>query len=157
MILLTIGTQLPFDRLVRAVDGAAPLLAMPLFAQIGRGQYRPQAMDYCESQPAEEFTRLFARAETIVAHAGIGTVLTAQKLHKPIIIFPRRAALGEHRNDHQLATCAQLEGRPGIHVAWTEDDLVRLLMTPALPYAQDNALAEKRAHFIDNLRLLLAS
>ena len=33
-----------------------------------------------------------------------GSHLTALEIGKPILIVPRRAELGEHRNDHQLAT-----------------------------------------------------
>ncbi|MGO8484848.1 hypothetical protein AB9F39_37290, partial [Rhizobium leguminosarum] len=41
---------------------------------------------------------------------------------------PRQAALGEHRNDHQLATVSQLVGRPGIYVAHPDDDLRNYLL-----------------------------
>ena len=37
--------------------------------------------------------------------------------------MPRRADLGEHRNDHQLATVEKLSGRPGILVAADENEL----------------------------------
>ena len=72
------------------------------------------------------FSRL-RQASRIVSHAGIGTVLKAKEYRKPIILFPRRAATGEHRNDHQMATCAQLEGRPGIFVAYDDAALAQLL------------------------------
>ncbi|MGO7205561.1 glucuronosyltransferase, partial [Rhizobium ruizarguesonis] len=42
MILVTVGTQLPFDRLVKAVDTFATELSKPVLAQIGRGSYTPQ-------------------------------------------------------------------------------------------------------------------
>ena len=35
----------------------------------------------------------------IVAHAGMGTIISAMQHQKPIIIFPRIAALGEHRTN----------------------------------------------------------
>jgi len=129
MILVTIGTQLPFDRLIEMMDKIAPSLSMPVFAQIGKAQYQPKNIEWKNSINPKEFETLFSQASVIVSHAGMGTVLTAQKLGKPIIIFPRRAALGEHRNDHQMATTAQMKDRPGVYAAYNEEDLQRLLQS----------------------------
>jgi hypothetical protein len=38
-------------------------------------------------------------------------------------MLPRSHALGEHNNDHQLATAAHVGIRPGLHVASDADDL----------------------------------
>jgi UDP-N-acetylglucosamine transferase subunit ALG13 len=127
MILLTVGTQLPFDRLVKAMDQAAPQLNEAVFAQIGNGQYLPDGFDYCRMMPPADLMLKFANASLIVSHAGTGSLLTARRYAKPIILFPRRASLGEHRNDHQLATCQQMEGRPGVFVAHDETQLFDLL------------------------------
>jgi len=129
MILVTIGTQLPFDRLIKIMDTIAPSLSDRVFAQIGNGEYRPTNIEWQPSIDANEFEGIFEKAKIIVSHAGMGTVLTAQKMKKPIIIFPRSAALGEHRNDHQLATAKQLQERPGVYVAYGETDLKDLLQT----------------------------
>ena len=118
VILVTVGTQLGFDRLIKAVDEIALTLPNKVVAQIGRGDYVPKNME-CERDLAPvEFDRLMASASLIVSHAGIGTVLTAQKMRKPIILVPRRADLGEHRNDHQIATAKQLTDRDGILVVY---------------------------------------
>jgi len=123
VILVTVGMQLGFDRLVRAMDELAPALQLPVYAQVGKGAYIPKNMEYSERIEAGAFDDLIARTSLIVSHAGIGTVLTAQRMDKPILLFPRRAALGEHRNDHQMATVRELENRPGIVVAYEAADL----------------------------------
>ncbi len=120
MILVTVGMQLGFDRLIAAMDALAPTLGQPVIAQVGKGAYRPAHMEARISIAPAEFEALVAQASLIVSHAGIGTVLTAARLEKPIVLVPRRAGLGEHRNDHQLATVRQLAGRPGIVVAEDE-------------------------------------
>ncbi|PKP64657.1 MAG: glucuronosyltransferase [Alphaproteobacteria bacterium HGW-Alphaproteobacteria-7] len=120
MILVTVGMQLGFDRLIAAMDTLAPTLGLPVIAQTGKGRYTPQHMDAQAKIAPAEFERLVQQSRLIVSHAGIGTVLTAARFAKPIILVPRRAALGEHRNDHQLATVNQLSGRPGILVAMDE-------------------------------------
>jgi UDP-N-acetylglucosamine transferase subunit ALG13 len=38
----------------------------------------------------------------------MGTILTALELGKPLILMPRRSDLGEHRNDHQRDTAAEM-------------------------------------------------
>jgi UDP-N-acetylglucosamine transferase subunit ALG13 len=127
VILVTVGTQLPFDRLIRIVDAAAPTLAEPVIGQTGAGRYRPVHMEAHATMDPAAFEVLLQQARVIVAHAGIGTVLMAQKHRRPIILFPRDAALGEHRNDHQAATVSALEDRPGIYVARDGQQLLALL------------------------------
>ena len=142
MILVTVGMQLAFDRLIKAVDDIAPELGMPVVAQTGKGVYKARNIRTIESIAPTDFDGLIRETRLIVAHAGIGTVLTAQKFSKPILLFPRRAALGEHRNDHQLATVAQLKGRPGVIVVEKESELregiaagltLDLVETPPVP------------------------
>jgi UDP-N-acetylglucosamine transferase subunit ALG13 len=130
VILLTVGTQLPFDRFVAIVDRLAPQLPERVFAQIGHGSYRPANMDWRPFVGPIEFERLIGECSAIIAHAGIGTVVMAQKHCKPIVLFPRRAARDEHRNDHQLATVHALGGRSGIVVAMTGEELEAAIRTP---------------------------
>lgn len=127
MIFLTVGTQLPFDRLVSAVDDWAATAAVPVFAQTAAGAYVPrhcEHADYIEPARADE---LFRKSDLIVSHAGMGSILTALKYRKRILILPRKASLGEHRNEHQLATARWLSRRPGVFVAEEAADIVRLL------------------------------
>ena len=60
----------------------------------------------------------------MISHAGMGSIITALELGKRIIVMPRRANLGEHRNDHQLATAKRLSEQGRIMVAFTEQELV---------------------------------
>ena len=64
-----------------------------------------------------------AGADVIVAHAGMGTVITAGRAGKPLVIMPRIEAWGEHTTDHQIATANWLRNKPGIFVADTDADL----------------------------------
>ncbi|BDI59491.1 glycosyltransferase [Qipengyuania nanhaisediminis] len=123
MILVTVGMQLGFDRLIEAMDALAPSLNHEVIAQIGKGSYQPRNMDARSEIAPDEFEELVKRCDVIVSHAGIGTVLTAQRFSKPIVLFPRRHSHGEHRNDHQVATVRHLEGRSGIVVAMDETEL----------------------------------
>jgi UDP-N-acetylglucosamine transferase subunit ALG13 len=72
---------------------------------------------------------------------------------KPLVILPRKAALGEHRNDHQMATARRFANRAGVTVAWDEielrrrlDDLDSLLAPQKIePYASPELLAAVRS------------
>lgn len=123
MIIVTVGMQLGFDRLIAAMDALAPQLGMPVIAQTGKGSYQPLNMEARETIAPAAFEALVEQSRLIVSHAGIGTVLTAARWRKPILLVPRRAAMGEHRNDHQMATVSKLAGRPGILVAQDEAEL----------------------------------
>ncbi len=128
MIFVTVGEQLPFDRLVRAVDEWAGSQGRhDVFAQIGDGRYVPRNFEWTRFLEPDAFRNRLAAARILVAHAGMGSILTALELEKPILILPRRAALREHRNDHQLATAERLGEHGLVHVAMDEQELKRRL------------------------------
>lgn len=128
MIFVTVGGQLPFDRLVHTVDDWAMQRGdAEVFAQIGASDAPPRHVEWKQFLSPDEFERKAREAQVIVAHAGMGSILTAFKLDKPIVVVPRRAKLGEHRNDHQLATVKNLGGHSGITVATDEEALRRTL------------------------------
>ena len=128
MIFVTVGSQLPFDRLVMAVDDwAAGNGETAAFAQIGSSSYRPRHMDWAAYLPIDAFRRKLESARLIVSHAGMGNLLLALEAKKPILIMPRRLQLEETRNDHQQATAKWLRQMPGVTVADDTDELVEAL------------------------------
>jgi UDP-N-acetylglucosamine transferase subunit ALG13 len=128
MIFVTVGTQLPFERLVRAVDHWAGCRAQSdVFAQVGPSRYLPRHIESVPFLDAAECRRYAARADVIVSHAGMGSILTAMELGKPIIVMPRRADLGEHRNDHQMATANHWAQFRSVAVAFDDNDLLARL------------------------------
>lgn len=162
MIFVTVGNDLPFSRLVEHADlWAKAHPAEPILAQTGRlrnSDYVPRFMPWVELLPAEQFERHCDEAKLIVAHAGMGSIITALAAGKPIVILPRLAPLNEHRNDHQLATAKRFAGRPGIFVAWTQADLAgavdQALAAPATSSA-DRLPQFAPAEFTDRLRAFI--
>jgi UDP-N-acetylglucosamine transferase subunit ALG13 len=129
MIFVTVGTQLAFDRMVRVIDqwAGATSPAPEVFAQVGPTELTPQHIEYKPFIEPTEFAERAHASDVIIAHAGMGSILTALSFGKPIVIMPRRADLGEQRNDHQLSTAARFEGRPGVVVAHDETELPAIL------------------------------
>lgn len=111
MIFLTVGSALPFDRLVQMVDGILPSLTLhePVFAQIGRGRYKPRHFEYIDFLQKSEFDKTFEQASLVISHAGIGTIGKALDARKPILVLPRQEAYGELVDDHQLLTAKKFE------------------------------------------------
>lgn len=137
MIFCTIGTQAPFDRFVRIVDEVAASLNEEVVAQVYKSEYEAKNIRTVDFLPPDEFNKLFDKARLIVAHAGMGTIISAMRKRKPIVIFPRIAALGEHRNEHQLATAQKMEELGYAYVAKDADSLRELLVRPDLKPLHD--------------------
>ena len=124
MIFVTVGYQMSFDRLVKAVDEWAKLHPdAEIFAQIGPTEFGPEDMPSAKFADPEDFRRRIEETTLLGAHAGMGSILTAMEMQKPIVIMPRRGDLQETRNDHQLATLRKMAGRPGISTAMDSAEL----------------------------------
>lgn len=125
MIFLTVGTQLPFDRLVSALDDAYPKIGLPVLAQICKGNYNPRNFSKVYDHISKtEYDQIFIKASVIVSHAGMGSIITSLLHNKPVVVMPRLASLGEHRNEHQSATCKRLEGISGLYVSRSPEELL---------------------------------
>lgn len=128
MIFLSVGTQLGFDRLIRCVDQwCATHPEVDAFAQIGAGEFEPTHMQWERNLDALAYAEKVEQATILVAHAGMGSLLTAIGVEKPLIMMPRKAEFGEHRNDHQLDAIDRVMRPMGVHVALIEEELVALL------------------------------
>jgi UDP-N-acetylglucosamine transferase subunit ALG13 len=124
MIFVTVGSQTPFDRLIRAVDEWAGAHARSdVFAQIAATTYRPEYIKFTNFLTPTEFAEAVQRCSVIVAHAGMGTIISALELGKQVVVMPRRASLHETRNDHQVATAQSFGAQGRIIVASDEHEL----------------------------------
>jgi UDP-N-acetylglucosamine transferase subunit ALG13 len=124
MIFVTVGSQLPFDRLIEAIDKIAPSIkGKEIVAQVFGMQYQPKNIKTLDYISPSEFKDYINNSELIISHAGTGTILSVAQLQKPLIVFPRLGKLRETRNDHQSATCRMLEKTSGLQVAYDEEQL----------------------------------
>jgi len=116
-VFVTVGSMLPFDRLVGAMDRwAAAHREAEVFAQIGEGGVPPAHMPWSQMLIPSEFRRHCETCDVIVSHAGMGTILSAGESGRPLVCLPRRPELKEVTSQHQIATARWLRERPGIRV-----------------------------------------
>jgi len=99
VIFATVGTtELPFDRLVKAVDDLARDTEEMVVIQIGHSIREPQYAQWFRFATPARMQELIAQADVVVAHGGFGIISDCLRAGKRIVACPRRAALGEAVN-----------------------------------------------------------
>ena len=159
MIFLTVGTQFPFDRLVKAVDDVFDegLIDEEIFAQIGETSYKPRNFESAASLEKKAFDKRLKEASGIIGHAGIGTITMALKNHKPLLVMPRMKRYREHVNDHQVDTARKFEELGHILAVYDAKDLlngIRKLknFVPTERKANPEAVADRIRRFLNSLQ-----
>lgn len=133
MIFATVGTQLVFPRLVESLRYLVEEYENDVFAQTIDQEYEYQAKGrlICVKQLAPQaFDDRFSASRLVISHAGIGSIISASRFQKPIILVPRQAELKEHRNNHQADTANRFTGSTGIYVANDARQIAALCQSP---------------------------
>lgn len=111
MIFLTVGTQFPFDRLLKAVDSAVErqFIREDVYAQTAITNYRAKNLKCVPYLDNASFDRYVQQASAVISHAGVGTITIALQYRKPILVVPRLKSCGEVVNDHQMALAKKFD------------------------------------------------
>ena len=153
MIFVTVGAQMSFDRMIAWVDEwAMSENRNDVVAQIGPSDFEPRTLKVLPFMAPPEYRERMASADAIIAHAGMGSILNALELAKPIVVIPRLSRLGETRNDHQVGTAKRLSEEGLVLTANTPGRLAeqmraltgRSLLQPIGAHAQDSLLTRLR-------------
>lgn len=105
MILVTLGTQdKQFIRLLEAVEKQIELgnIKDEVVVQAGFTRFDSKNMEIFDYISIDKFNELLDKADIIITHGGVGTIITGIKEGKKVIAAARLAKYGEHTNDHQL-------------------------------------------------------
>ena len=159
MIFLTVGTQFPFDRLVRAVDQAIASGGVDeeVFAQIADSAYRPchfEAVPYLEK---DAFDKRMREASCVISHAGMGAITTALDNRKPLLVMPRLKKYREVVNNHQVAIAQNFERLGHLLVAYREEDVSEKIkaLRHFVPVEREKcaaAVVQRISDFIEQVR-----
>lgn len=140
MIFVTVGTHhQPFERLLNALGD----LDDELVVQFGPGS-PPPGVERAEAfMPFDAMLESFRKADKVITHAGVGSILCATREgHLPLVV-PRRTDLGEHVDDHQVELTRALEERGRVIAVWEVENLRDTVA--AAPSRQAPSLVEEPA------------
>ncbi len=131
MIFVTAGNHFQgFERLMKKADEIAPRIPDEMLIQIGYSKYVPQNAKYFDFVPANTAVEYIRKADLVVSHAGMGTIILCKEFGTPLIILPRREKYKEHVNDHQMEIARVLEerGDKNIYIVYEENQLEEKIM-----------------------------
>jgi len=156
-IFLTVGSMLPFDRLVRIVDDwKMTHHAHSIFAQIGEANYRPINFEYQSMISPSAFRKRCSESDLIISHVGMGVVITALECGRPLIALPRKPELKEVTSNHQMATAKWLRKRPGIRIIDDENQIDTLISeTMSLGGEVESISSKKRGDLVQAVRIFI--
>ena len=105
MILVLLGTQNnSFHRLLEEIDNNIKNgnIQDEVIVQAGFTKYNSKNMQIFDMLPKNEFDELIKKADLVITHGGVGSIMSAIKMGKKVIAVPRLKKYEEHVNDHQL-------------------------------------------------------
>lgn len=105
MILVMLGTQNnSFHRLLEKIQEMIDkkVIKEKVIVQAGRTKFESKDMEILGIVPEKKLKKLMEKADLIITHGGVGSIVTALKLHKKVIAVPRLSGFNEHVNDHQI-------------------------------------------------------
>ncbi|MGJ7457334.1 glycosyltransferase [Halomonas sp. RA08-2] len=166
-VLFAAGTQFPFPRMDRVVlEVARQRPDWTLVYQAGPGAVLEafQSLSNLMVQPlfaGEHYQRLFAEADLVVTHAGMGNILACLEQGKPFLMLPRRARLREHRNDHQQDTAEAIAAIYEVPFHEETDSLVNAILAYDIAAVPDEnpgeSIHRQRQDFGKKLNALIRS
>lgn len=129
-IFASAGSRFTMDRLFSGLDKVVNKHpAIRVKAQTGNSSYQSSVLEVIRHLSADKFEDAVRECDIFVSHAGMGNVLLAAQLNKPLIIMPRRVSLGEHINDHQIDTAQAFSYRPGVTIVNNTQELESAILS----------------------------
>ena len=148
MIFVILGTQdkkFPrlLDALQKKIDEGKISKKEEIIVQAGSTKYESKNMKIIDYMSVRKFEECIDRADLIICHAGVGTILTALKKGKKIIAAARLKQYGEHVNDHQLQILDNFTAE-GYILALEDFDKIDLLIKQAKRFTPAKFTSNKR-------------
>ncbi len=150
MIFVTIGTQKQqFVRLFDMLENSKELKDDEILVQAGHTNYESKRLKIFDFISFEEMEKYIDDAEFVICHGGVGSIFTALKKNKKVLVVPRLSKYKEHINDHQLEICEQLE-KDG-YILYLKDDKDFDKMIKIIRKRKNKEYVSNRS-FIDKLK-----
>ena len=104
MILVLLGTQHnEFTRLLQEIDECInnKIIDEEVIVQAGFTKYESKKMRIFDMIPKLDLDEFVERADLVITHGGVGSIIMALNKNKKVIAVPRLHEYGEHVNNHQ--------------------------------------------------------
>ena|SRR5437870_3171663 len=145
LIFCTVGNSpRGFDRMLRAVEAAAESVDDSFVYQTGYSGYTPRSGESFRFMDRDRYLGTLNTCRLMVTHGGAGTVIDARVLGKPIVIFPRRAGLGECTEDFFLELATALAGEGLAEVCEDVGSLVRAMAADSVSASREYPAMDRR-------------
>lgn len=121
MILVLLGTQNnSFHRLLEEIERLieSQMINEEVIVQAGYTKYTSKNMKILDFISKEELEELQKKADLIITHGGVGSILLSITKDKKVIAVPRLHQYEEHVNDHQIEIVEMLNQKGyiiGVH------------------------------------------
>ena len=105
MILVMLGTQNnSFHRLLEEVEKNIEngTIQEDVIVQAGYTKFESKNMQIFDLIPKEKLEELQEKANLIITHGGVGSIISSIEKDKKVIAVPRLGKYNEHVNDHQV-------------------------------------------------------
>ena len=105
MIIVLLGTQNnSFHRLLEEVQKNIDNgnIKEEVIVQKGYTKFESKDMTLYNKLPSDEINELIDKADLVITHGGVGSIITSIKKNKKVIAIPRLKKYKEHVNDHQM-------------------------------------------------------
>ena len=105
MILVLLGTQNnSFHRLLEEIQKNIDNgnIQEEVVVQKGYTKFESKDMTLYNELPIEKFNELIQKADLVITHGGVGSIINSITKGKKVIAVPRLKKYNEHVNDHQL-------------------------------------------------------
>jgi UDP-N-acetylglucosamine transferase subunit ALG13 len=154
VIFVTVGTnEARFDRLLRGIED----LGRDEEVLVQHGHTPPTGCPNCifvDFLPFEQMLETMRQARVVVTHAGVGSVMVALSVGKRPVVVPRRQALGEAVDDHQLQLGRRFAETGLVTLTESEQGLHDAIQQPSeasMPVSTHSALAREIRGVLEQL------
>ncbi len=110
MVFIAVGTQKQqFNRIFKIVENSNILKDEQVIAQSGFTKYNSNKVKMLGFISQDELNEYIKTSDLVICHGGVGTIFTALRYKKKVLVIPRLKKYKEHKNDHQVEICEELQ------------------------------------------------
>lgn len=128
MVFVTFGTQKhSFERLIKKIVSSKELENEDIIIQSGYTKidekYKRDNIEYFNFLNEEKYNEYIKKSEYVITHAGVGSILSAVKLNKKVLVVSRLKKYNEHMDDHQTQIAQEFKKKKFVLILEEDDDI----------------------------------